>query len=124
MMLGTDINSLERKKLDLEIELNSLLKSVDRDEDKINELRSEILYLKKQISQKLGSKEVENQERLKRKKSGVDQRNVSNYNLFKSKYHQISKMEIATKRILGLIDIYQNKGQYQSQDSIMKVMSR
>ena len=49
MMLDTDINSLETRKTELEIELNNLLRSDNTEEDKINELRSEILYLKKQI---------------------------------------------------------------------------
>ena len=66
MMLDTDVNSLEARKTDLEVELNNLLKSEKKEEDKINELRSEILYLKKQIRKKLGPKEVEIQSRIKR----------------------------------------------------------
>ena len=37
MMLDTDINSLENRKTELEIELNNLLKSDNKEEDKINE---------------------------------------------------------------------------------------
>ena len=40
MMLETDINSLETRKTELEIELNNLLRSDNKEEDKINELRS------------------------------------------------------------------------------------
>ena len=123
MMLDTDINSLETRKTELEIELNNLLRSDSKEEDKINELRSEILYLKKQISQRLGSKEVENQEEIKRKKSGLDERNVKNYQAFKSKYKQISKMEVSTRNILRLIDVYLNNKQYERAD-VVKVMSR
>lgn len=122
-MLDIDINSLEAKKINLEIELNNLLKNNVKEEDKINELRSEILYLKKQISQKLGSKEVKNQEEIKRKKSGLDERNIKNYQAFKYKYKQISKMEVSTKNILKLIDVYLNNKQYENVN-VVKVMSR
>lgn len=124
MMFDADINSLETKKLSLEVELDSLLKNGTKEEDKINELKSEILYLKKQISQKLGSKEVESQQKIKRKKLGIDERNISNYNAFKSRYKKISKMEVATKNILKVIDVYLNNGIYENQDNVMKVMSR
>lgn len=120
MMLDTDINSLESKKLNLEIELNGLLKN-NAEEDKINELRSEILYIKKQIDQKLGPKEVETQEKIKREKSGIDDRNIKNYNAFKSKYKKISKMEVSTRNILRAIDAYLNT---EYQENMMKVMSR
>ena len=124
MMLDTDINSLETKKLSLEIELNNLLKSENKEEDKINELRSEILYLKKQISQRLGPKEVEISKRIKRKKLGIDETNISNYNAFKSRYKKISKIEVATKNILKVIDVYLNHSNYENDDNMMKVMSR
>ena len=121
MMSNADINLLESKKLNLELELNKLLKS-NAEEDKINELRSEILYIKKQINQILGPKEVETQEKIKRRKLGVDERNIRNYNLFKSKYRQISKIEISTKNMLRVIEMYLNRESYQ--DDMVKVMSR
>jgi len=124
MMLDTDINSLETKKLSLEIELNALLKCEDKDYDKINELKSEILHLQKQIDRKLGTKEVQKQKEIKREKSGVDERNIKNYNIFKAKYKKISKMEVSTKNILRVIDEYFNKENYEYQDNIVKVMSR
>ena len=123
MMLDADINSLESKKTSLEIELNNLLRSENKEQDKINELRSEILYLKKQIGKKLGSKEVKKQEEIKRKKSGIDDRNITNYKVFKSKYKKISKMEVATKNILKTIDAYLNRLKYED-NSTVKVMSR
>ena len=123
MMLDTDINSLESRKTELEIELNNLIKSEDKEEDKINELRSEILYLKKQIGKKLGSKEVKKQEEIRRKKLRVDERNIKNYNAFKSKYRKISKMEVATKNILKVIDSYLISSQNNNSDMV-KVMSR
>lgn len=123
MMLDTDINSLENRKTELEIELNNLLRSDNKEEDKINELRSEILYLKKQIGKKLGSKEVKKQEEIRRKKLRVDERNIKNYNTFKSKYRKISKMEVATKNILKAIDSYLVNSQNNNSDMV-KVMSR
>ena len=123
MMLDTDINSLETRKMELEIELNELLKSENKEEDKISELRSEILYLKKQIAKKLGSKEVNKQEEIKRKKLRVDERNIKNYNMFKAKYKKISKMEVATKSILKAIDGYLISAQ-NNNSNIVKVMSR
>lgn len=123
MMLDTDINSLETRKLSLEIQLNELLKSSNKEEDKINELKSEILYLKKQIDQKIGPKEVEISKKIKRRKLGIDETNISNYNAFKSRYKKISKMEVATKNILKVIDIYLNNSNYEKDDNIVKVMS-
>ena len=101
MVTNVDVNSLETKKINLEIELNNLIKIGEQDENKINELRSEILYIKKQISKKIGPKEVEFQERIKRKKRGIKEKNIKNYNAFKSKYKKISKIEIASKNMPG-----------------------
>ena len=123
MMLDAGINSLETKKMNLEVELDNLLKSDNKEEDKINELRSEILYLKKQISQRLGYKELKNQEEIKRKKTGLDERNIKNYNAFKSKYKKISKMEVSTRNILKVIDVYLINHQYEQLD-VVKVMSK
>ena len=122
MMINADVNSLESQKIKLEIELNELIKN-NGEQDKINELRSEILYLKKQIGKKLGYKEVKKHEEIKRKKSGVDDRNIKNYKAFKSKYKKISKMEVATKNILKTIDAYLNSIKIEEYNSV-KVMSR
>lgn len=123
MMLGVDVNALENKKLNLEIELNNLLNSADKDENRINELKAEILYIKKQINKKLGPKEVEIQEKIKNRKLGIKEKHIKNYNEFKSKYKRISKMEVATNNILKIIDIYLNKDVY-SNSSNVKVISR
>ena len=122
-MVNADINLLETKKIRLEADLDDLIKN-NGEQDKINELRAEVLYLKKQISQKLGPKEIATQEKIRRKKSGVDERNIKNYNIFKSKYKKISKMEVATRNILKVIDDYLNNKQYEYQDEMVKVMSR
>lgn len=120
-MIETDINSLETKKTNLEIKLNELLKN-NADKDDINELKSEILYIKKQINQKLGTKEVESQEQIKRKKLHIDERNIKNYNAFKSKYKRISKMEVSTKNILKIIDVYLMERQ--NTNEMVKVIGR
>lgn len=124
MVINDDINSLELKKINLEVELNSLIKSGEKDENKINELRSEILYIKKQISKKIGPKEVEFQEKIKRKRLGIKEKNIKNYNAFKSKYKKISKIEIATKNILKSIDNYLDREVYEYSDNEVKVMIR
>ena len=121
MMLETDINSLESKRINLEIKLNELLKN-NANKDDINELKSEILYIKKQISKKLGSKEVESQEKIKRKKLHIDERNIKNYNAFKYRYKRISKMEVATRNILKVIDAYLMDKQ--DTNEMVRVMSR
>ena len=122
MVTNVDVNSLETKKINLEIELNNLIKIGEQDENKINELRSEILYIKKQISKKIGPKEVEFQERIKRKKRGIKEKNIKNYNAFKSKYKKISKIEIASKNILKSIDMYISREIYEYSDNVAKVM--
>lgn len=121
MMLETDINSLETKKISLELKLNELLKN-NANQDDINELKSEILYIKKQINKKLGNKEVEGTQKIKRKKSRVDETNIENYNFIKAGYKRISNIEISTKNILKVIDIYLNKEQYN--EDFVKVMSK
>lgn len=129
MIFEDDINSLESKKIDLEIQLNNLLKSDNKEldnnkkSDKINELRSEILYLKKQIDKKLGYKEKEKLKEIKRKKSGVDEKNIKNYKAFKARYKKINNMEVATKNILKTIEAYLI-GLKQEEHSAVKVMSR
>lgn len=124
MMLGSDINSLETNKLSLEIELNALLKSEEKDEDKINELRSEILHLQKQINKILGTKEVQKQKEIKKEKSRTDERIIIEYNELKKRYGKISKIRVSKRNILRVIEEYFNKDKYEYQDNVVKVMSR
>ena len=121
MMLETDINSLETKKLNLELKLNELLKN-NANQDDINELKSEILYIKKKINKKLGTKELEVTQRIKRKKSRVDEKNIENYNFIKDGYKQISNINISVNKIIKVIDVYLNKQQYN--EDYVKVMSK
>lgn len=121
MIVETDINSLESKKLSLELKLNELLRN-KANQDDINELKSEILYTKKQINKKLGTKELEGTQKIKRKKSGVDERIISNYNSLKEKYKKISNIEISVNNIFKVIDVYLNSNQ--NNEDLVKVMSR
>lgn len=109
MISWTDVNSLQKQKLDLQVKLNQLLKSNNASVDEVNELKSEILYLDKQIEKIVGSNEIKRQNELKRKKSGVEQRNLSNFYAFKDKYKKISKMRIATTRMIASIENYQKE---------------
>ena len=47
MINWSDINSLQKQKLDLQIKLNELVNSGEKSIDKINEIKSEIIYLDK-----------------------------------------------------------------------------
>lgn len=104
MISWTDVNSLQKQKLNLQVKLNELLKSGSATVDEINELKSEILYLDKQIEKIVGTNEIKRQQELKRKKSGIEQRNLRNFYEFKDKYKKISKMKIATTRMIASIE--------------------
>ena len=95
---------LQNKKRNLQANLSLLLNSKDCSIDKINELKSEILHIDKLIEKKVGSNELKRQEEVRRKKSGIDQANISTYNSLKSRYKKISEMNIATSRLISIID--------------------
>lgn len=120
MISWSDINLLQKQKKDLQIKLDELLNSNDKTPDRINELKSEILYLDKQIEKILGTNEIERQKELKRQKSGVEQRNVKSYYALKDKYKKISKMKLATTKMISLIEAYQ-KQDYSLEEEIVKV---
>lgn len=103
------INSLQKQKLDLQVELNNLLHSLNPDRDKINELKSEILYLDKQIQKIVGKKEIERQNQLKKRKSGIEEINKKNYYSLKSMVKRISPMAIATNRMMSTIEKLQTR---------------
>ena len=107
--MSNKINSLQKQKLELQLELNTLLHTSNQDQDKINELKSEILYLDKQIERIVGKKEIERQAQLKNKKSGIEEMNKKNYYGFKAKFKRISPMTIATIRMIGIIDKIETK---------------
>lgn len=121
MISWSDVNSLQKKKLELQANLDLLLKSKNPTTDEINGLKAEILYLDKQIERILGSKEIERQKESRRQKSGVEQLNMKKYYEFKDKYKKMNKMKIATTRMIGAIESYQNnfyKQEIEQQDYI------
>lgn len=119
MISNEDEKTLQKQKLDLQIKLNELLKSNDKSIDDINELKSEILHLDKQIEKIVGSNEIKRQKEVKRKKLGIEETNINNYYLFKSKYRQICKMRISFLHMLSAIENYYNDQQLK--DEVVKV---
>lgn len=111
MISNEDVNALQKQKLDLQIKLNELLKSSNKSIDDINELKSEILYLDKQIEKIVGSNEIKRQKEVKRKKLGIEETNINNYYLFKNKYKQICKIKVSTLHMLDIIENYINNSQ-------------
>lgn len=109
MISWTDVNILQKEKRELQVKLSELLKNPNVSKDEINELRSEILHLDKQIEKILGSNEIKRQEELKQKKSGIEQRNIKNYYSLKDKFKTISKMKLATTRMISEIEKMQKE---------------
>ena len=104
MQVTNKTNSLQTQKREMQLELNSLLQASNPDNDRINELRADILYIDKQIEKIVGKKEIVRLNELKRKQSGIDEINKNNYFAFKGKFKKISPMTIATNRMINLID--------------------
>ena len=78
MLNNQELKDLENKKLELELSIKELLQKEDYSKDLENEIRSELLYINKQIKHKLGNKEIKIQEEIKRKRTGKDERNINN----------------------------------------------
>ena len=96
MINWSDVDLLEKQKKEKEIELNTLLKSSNFSIDKVNELKSDILYLNKQIKKIVGSNELSRQKEIKIKKS--NERRLSNYYAFKERYKKISRISSSIKK--------------------------
>lgn len=107
MINWTQVNELQTQKLQLELKLNEILHTPNHSIDEVNELKSEIIYLDKKIGKQLGAKELERQKELSKKKSGIEQINIKGYYALKDKYKKISKMKLATERMLKIIGLYQ-----------------
>lgn len=103
-MIKENLDSLQNEKLNLQVELNLLLHESNPNQDKINELKSDILYLDKKIEKIVGKKEIERQNELKRKKVGIDEINKNNYYNLKYKVNKISPMMVATNRIISVLE--------------------
>ena len=103
-MTKENLDSLQSEKLNLQVELNHLLHLSNPNQDKINELRADILYLDKKIEKIVGKKEIERQNELKRKKIGIDEINKNNYYNLKHRVKKISPMYLATNRIINILE--------------------
>ena len=103
-MVNKNIVSMQKQKLNLQVELDNLMHQPNKDIDKINELKSDILYLEKQIEKIIGKKEIERQKELRNKKFRTDDINKNNYYNLKSMVKKISPMNLATNRIIGVIE--------------------
>ena len=111
MISWNDVNKLQNQKTELQLKLNDLLSSKSASEDDINELKSEILHLDKNIKRILGTNEVERQRELKRNKSGLDERSKKAYYALKKRYDMISKLNEATNNFIVAIDRSYKKDQ-------------
>ena len=109
MISWNDVNKLQKQKQELQLKLNDLLKSNSATEDNINELKSEILHLEKNIKRILGSKEVERQNEIKKNQSGIDEKKRKAYYALKRRYDMISKLNEATNNFLVSIDVLNEK---------------
>ena len=107
-MASKNVDLLQKQKLELQVQLNGLLHQTNKDQDKINELKSEILYLDKQIEKIVGKKEIERQNELKKKKQGVEEINKNNQYNLKTMVKRINPMSIATNRMINTIEKLQN----------------
>ena len=57
-MKNQKLDLLQKQKLEFQLELNDILHSSTDNQDKINELKSEIIYINKQIEKIVGKKEI------------------------------------------------------------------
>lgn len=119
MISWNDVKELQNEKLKLQVRLNELINSSNKSVDDINSLKAEILYIDKQIEKILGKKEINRQKELKKKKSGIENLNEKKYFSFHAKYKRISNIESAVKRIIGVIENYNNEKSYNTE--IVKV---
>ena len=117
MISWTDVNTLQKQKLDLQVKLDSLLKSGSATEDEINEIKSEINHLEKDIKRILGTNEIERQKKLR--SNSNDERAKKRYYALKNKYDLIKKLNEATQGLINTIDSKNEK--YEEDIHIVKV---
>ncbi len=106
MISEYSIKELQTEKRKLQAELTLILNSPNCSSDNINELKSEILHIEKEIKKKVGSKELKRQEEVKRKNK--DDINLKNFKNLKAKYNRIKSMNVATKKFINIIDSLSN----------------
>ena len=100
-MNSKKLDSLEKEKLQKQMELSNILND---DEDKVNELKSEILHLEKQIEKIVGKKEITRQQELKNKRNRKYEINRDNYFKLKQMLKRISPMNNAVNKFIYTVD--------------------
>ncbi len=104
MISEKTVKELQSKKRQLQADMSVMLDSKDCSKESINALRAEILHIDKLIEKKVGTKEIERQNEVRRKKSRKDELTIKSYFEIKSKYKQISGMKVATNRLVSIMD--------------------
>lgn len=97
------VNELQDKKLNLQLELSTLLDSDDVTIDKINELKSEIKYIDNELERILGSNVINDQIEFNKKKFGIEEKNLNSFYALKEKYKKINSMEHSVNRLIEVL---------------------
>lgn len=117
MISWSDVNTLQKQKLDLQIRLDELLKNGKASDDDVNEIKSEINHLEKNIRRILGSNELERQKKLRSNHN--DEKVKKKYYALKSKYNLVKKLNESTNNFIKTIDSLDNS--YESNIQNVKV---
>ena len=117
MIIGKDKKELQKQRDKKYNEYAILLSSKNPSSDELNALKSELKYLDDQLNRINGLNDKKRTEELKNKKLGLNEKNKSNYYIFKEKYKKISNMSLATSRMIKDIEIYQ-KQQYVEEEKV------
>lgn len=116
MISWTDVNLLQKQRLDLQVKLDNLLKSGSSSEDDINEIKSEITHLDKDIKRILGTNEIERQKKLR--SDSNDEKIKKKYYSLKRKYDLINKLNEATVNLMNTIEL---NNEFQNSSQVVKV---
>lgn len=120
MIEWSEVNKIQQEKINLEIQLAEFKKN-NASEDKINEIKSEIIYLSKKIEKKLGSNELKRRAEISKKRSGIEENNIKAYLAFKEKYKKISKMKLAFTKMMNTIETIQKNSLIENEENVVKV---
>ena len=97
-MIGwSDIKMLQKQKNDLQIQLDEFLNSDNKDINILNQLKSKLLILDTCVKKILSLSEVELKQNEKNKKG---------YFELKDKTKKISKIKIASEKMLEIVELY------------------
>lgn len=119
MISWSDVNTLQKQKLDLQVKLDELLKSGKASVDDINEIKSEINHLEKDIRRILGSNELERQKKLRNNSN--DEKIKKKYYTLKNKYNLIKKLNESTNNFIKTIDLLDNNYESNMQNVKVKI---